>query len=161
MSQSHLMIDFPIRGPANAKALPGDLPPLMPDLATTQDDLGTVHFSRFMVVGDEKLLFLSVIWRSTSRTLRTRPPSSSMLSFRVSLAGRQLRWKTTPRRSTSGDWRTTGEVTVRLEFHADAPKPATGRDSPVRRLHEHGEALRCGPKRKAVTTGPPTILGWC
>ena len=58
MSQSHLMIDFPIRGPANAKALPGDLPPLMPDLATAQDDLGTVHFSRFMVVGDEKLLFL-------------------------------------------------------------------------------------------------------
>ncbi len=55
----------------------------MPDLATTQDDLGTVHFSRFMVVGDE-----------------------------------------------SGDWRTTGEVTVRLEFHADAPKPGTDGDSP-------------------------------
>ena len=69
--------------------------------------------------------------------------------------------ETTPRRSTSGDWRTTGEVTVRLEFHAAAPKPVTGGDSPVRRLHEHGEALRCGPKRKAVTTGPPTILGWC
>ena len=33
----------------------------MPDLATAQDDLGTVHFSRFMVEGDEKLLFLSDI----------------------------------------------------------------------------------------------------
>ena len=33
----------------------------MPDLAAAQDDLGTVHFSRFMVVGDEKLLFLSDI----------------------------------------------------------------------------------------------------
>ena len=61
MSQSHLVIDFPIKGPAIAKALPGELLPLMPDLATAQDDLGTVHFSRFMVVGDEKLLFLSDI----------------------------------------------------------------------------------------------------
>ena len=34
----------------------------MPDFARAQDDLGTVHFSRFMVVGDEKkLLFLSDI----------------------------------------------------------------------------------------------------
>ena len=61
MSQSHLVIDFPIKGPANAKALPEVLPPLMPDLATAQDRLGTVHFSRFMVKGDEKLLFLSDI----------------------------------------------------------------------------------------------------
>ena len=33
----------------------------MPDFARTQDQLGTVHFSRFMVKGDEKLLFLSDI----------------------------------------------------------------------------------------------------
>ncbi|MGB8878514.1 MAG: hypothetical protein WCD11_19480 [Solirubrobacteraceae bacterium] len=61
MSQSHLVIDFPVRGPAHAKALPDELPPLMPDLAKAQDDLGTVHFSRFLVEGDEKLLFLSDI----------------------------------------------------------------------------------------------------
>ena len=61
MSQSHLLIDFPIKAPANAKALTEELPPLMPDLAKVQDDLGTVHFSRFMVKGDEKLLFLSDI----------------------------------------------------------------------------------------------------
>ena len=61
MSQSHLVIDFPIKGPANAKALPEELPALMPDLAKAQDELGTVHFSRFMVEGDEKLLFLSDI----------------------------------------------------------------------------------------------------
>ena len=61
MSQSHLVVDFPIAGPAHAKALPEELPPLMPDLAKAQDDLGTVHFSRFMVEGDEKLLFLSDI----------------------------------------------------------------------------------------------------
>ena len=59
MSQSHLTIDFPIKGPANAKALATELPPLMPDFARTQDQLGTVHFSRFMVRGDETLLFLS------------------------------------------------------------------------------------------------------
>ena len=35
--QSHLVVDFPIRGPANAKALPEELPPLMSDLATAQD----------------------------------------------------------------------------------------------------------------------------
>ena len=52
---------FPIKGPAIAKALPDELPALMPDLAKAQDDLGTVHFSRFMVEGDEKLLFLSDI----------------------------------------------------------------------------------------------------
>ena len=61
MTQSHLVIDFPIKGPAIAKALPDELPALMPDLANVQDDLGTVHFSRFMVEGDEKLLFLSDI----------------------------------------------------------------------------------------------------
>jgi hypothetical protein len=61
MSQSHLVIDFPINGPANAKALPEELPLLMPDLAKAQDDLGTVHFSRFMVEGDDKLLFISDI----------------------------------------------------------------------------------------------------
>ena len=61
MSQNHLVIDFPIKGPANAKALADELPPLMPDLAKAQDDLGTVHFSRFMIEGDEKLLFLSDI----------------------------------------------------------------------------------------------------
>ena len=61
MSQSHLVIDFPIKSPASANALPEVLSALMPDLAKVQDDLGTVHYSRFMVKGDEKLLFLSDI----------------------------------------------------------------------------------------------------
>ena len=62
MSQSHLVIDFPIKASANAKALSEELPPLMPDFAKVQDDLGTVHFSRFMVEEEEeKLLFLSDI----------------------------------------------------------------------------------------------------
>ena len=59
--QSHLVIDMPIRAPASARALPDVLPTLMPELVQAQDELGTVHFSRFMVKGDEKLLFLSDI----------------------------------------------------------------------------------------------------
>lgn len=61
MSQTHLVLDFPIEAPADAKALAAEMPELMPDLAAVQDDLGTVHFSRFMLVGDQKLLFLSDI----------------------------------------------------------------------------------------------------
>jgi hypothetical protein len=61
MSQNHLALDLPIKATASAKALTEELPPLMPDLAKTQDEMGTVHFSRFMVKGDEKLLFLSDI----------------------------------------------------------------------------------------------------
>ena len=61
MSQTHLVLDFPIEAPADAKALAEEMPELMPDLAAVQDDLGTVHFSRFMLVGDQKLLFLSDI----------------------------------------------------------------------------------------------------
>ena len=61
MSQSQVVIDFPVKAPADAKALAEELPPLMADFARVQDDLGTVHFSRFMVEGDEQLLFLSDI----------------------------------------------------------------------------------------------------
>ena len=60
MSQSHLVLDFPIKGLPSPRRYPKSCP-LMPDLAKAQDDLGTVHFSRFMVEGDEKLLFLSDI----------------------------------------------------------------------------------------------------
>jgi hypothetical protein len=61
MSQIHLLIDFPIKSPNSARALTEELPSLMPDFAKTQDELGTVHFSRFMVRGEEKLLFISDI----------------------------------------------------------------------------------------------------
>ena len=40
----------------------------MPDFAKTLDNLGTVHFSRFMVKGDEKLLFLSDIGGEIERS---------------------------------------------------------------------------------------------
>ena len=61
MSQSHLVLDFPIDSPTSARALAEELPAVMPELAQVQDELGTVHFSRFMLVGDQKLVFLSDI----------------------------------------------------------------------------------------------------
>ena len=45
MSQSHLVIDFPIKAPASAKAVTEELPPLMSDFAKVQDELGTVHLT--------------------------------------------------------------------------------------------------------------------
>jgi hypothetical protein len=61
MTQDHLVLYFPLNGPANAKALADELPPSMSDLAKVKDNLGTAHFSRFMIKGDEKLLFISDI----------------------------------------------------------------------------------------------------
>ena len=62
MSQSHLTIDFPIKGTrqrqgAHRRAAPVDA--RFRERRRTSS--GTVHFSRFMVKGDEKLLFLSDI----------------------------------------------------------------------------------------------------
>ena len=105
MSQSHLMIDFPIRGPANAKALTEELPPLMPDLAKVQDDLGTVHFSRFMVEGDEKLLFLSDIDGKVRSMLSGwwRVPARCLTPFLTTwMTLRRRRWIVTVRRLSHG-----------------------------------------------------------
>ena len=106
MTQDHLVIDFPIRGPANAKALTEELSPLMPDLAKVQDDLGTVQYSSLSVEEEEKLLFLSDIdrkergsvlngwWRVVARCLT---PLSSMR-----LILRRLRWLLTVRMLSGG-----------------------------------------------------------
>jgi hypothetical protein len=57
--QSHLTIAFPIKSPADAKALADTLPPLMPGLANAADAMGTVHYSRFVVLSEKTLLFLA------------------------------------------------------------------------------------------------------
>ncbi len=56
---SHLTITFPIKSPADAKALAEELPPLMPAFAKAQDAIGSVHYSRFLALNDEALLFLA------------------------------------------------------------------------------------------------------
>jgi hypothetical protein len=59
MSQSHFTLSFPLKSPADAKAVAQELPPLMPDLFRAEDAVGTVHYSRFTVLSDKTLLFLA------------------------------------------------------------------------------------------------------
>jgi hypothetical protein len=60
-TQNHITITFPIKSPADAKAIAQELPPLMPDSAKAQDAIGSVHYSRFLPLDDETLLFLADI----------------------------------------------------------------------------------------------------
>lgn len=58
MSQNHFTLSFPLKAPADAKAIAEQLPSLMPDFFKVQDALGTIHYSRFTVLSDKTLLFL-------------------------------------------------------------------------------------------------------
>jgi hypothetical protein len=58
MSQNHFTLSFPLKSPADAKALADQLPPLMPAIFQAQDAIGTVHYSRFTVLSEKTLLFL-------------------------------------------------------------------------------------------------------
>jgi hypothetical protein len=58
MSQNHFTLSFPLKTPADAKALMEQLPPLMPGIFQAQDAIGTIHYSRFTVLSDKTLLFL-------------------------------------------------------------------------------------------------------
>ncbi|HSY68034.1 MAG TPA: hypothetical protein VK813_05300 [Edaphobacter sp.] len=59
--QNHITINFPMKSPADGKAIKEELPPLMPDFAKVQDALGYVHYSRFLPWQDQSLLFLADI----------------------------------------------------------------------------------------------------
>jgi hypothetical protein len=58
MSQNHFTLSFPLKSPADAKALAEQLPPLMPGLFQATDAVGTIHYSRFTVLSEKTLLFL-------------------------------------------------------------------------------------------------------
>jgi hypothetical protein len=58
MSQNHFTLRFPLKSPADAKALAERLPPLMPAIFQAQDAIGTIHYSRFTVLSEKTLLFL-------------------------------------------------------------------------------------------------------
>ena len=58
MSQNHFTLGFPLKSPADAKALAEQLPPLMPGLFQAEDVIGTIHYSRFTVLSEKTLLFL-------------------------------------------------------------------------------------------------------
>jgi hypothetical protein len=58
MSQNHFTLSFPLKSPADARALAEQLPPLMPGLFQAADTIGRVHYSRFTVLSEKTLLFL-------------------------------------------------------------------------------------------------------
>src|SRR5258708_13861042 len=58
INQSHFTLSFPLKAPADAKALAEQLPTMMPGLFQAADTIGTVHYSRFTVLSDKALLFL-------------------------------------------------------------------------------------------------------
>jgi hypothetical protein len=58
MSQNHFTLSFPLKTPADAKAVADQLPPLMPGLFRAADVIGTIHYSRFTVLSEKTLLFL-------------------------------------------------------------------------------------------------------
>jgi hypothetical protein len=58
MNQNHFTISFPLKAPADAKALAELLPPLMPGLFQVLDAIGKIHSSRFTILDEKTLLFL-------------------------------------------------------------------------------------------------------
>src|SRR5271165_5920552 len=58
MNQNHFTLSFPLKSPADAKALAEELPPLMPKLFQAADTIGTIHYSRFTILSERTLLFL-------------------------------------------------------------------------------------------------------
>ena len=58
MSHNHFTLSFPLKSPADAKAVAEDLPPLMPGLFQAEETIGTIHYSRFTVLSEKTLLFL-------------------------------------------------------------------------------------------------------
>jgi hypothetical protein len=59
MGQNHFTISFPLKTPADAKALAEQLPPLMPGLFAAADFIGRIHYSRFTILSQQTLLFLA------------------------------------------------------------------------------------------------------
>jgi len=58
MGQNHFTVSFPLKAPADAKALAEQLPPMMPALFQAADTIGTIHSSRFTILSEKTLLFL-------------------------------------------------------------------------------------------------------
>ena len=58
INQSHFTLSFPLKAPADARALAEQLPPMMPGLFEAADTIGTIHYSRFTVLSEKTLLFI-------------------------------------------------------------------------------------------------------
>jgi hypothetical protein len=58
MSQNHFTLSFPLKSPADAKALAEQVPAMMPELFQAEDTVGRIHYSRFTVLSEKTLLFI-------------------------------------------------------------------------------------------------------
>ena len=58
MSQSHFTLSFPLKAPADTRALSEQLSAVMPTLYRAADTIGTIHYARFTVLSERTLLFL-------------------------------------------------------------------------------------------------------
>jgi hypothetical protein len=58
MGQNHFTLSFPLKTPADAKALAEQLPPMMPGLFLVLDTVGRIYSSRFTILDEKTLLFL-------------------------------------------------------------------------------------------------------
>jgi hypothetical protein len=58
MSQSLFTLEFPLKRDTDTKALSDQLAPMLPALFKAADAIGTIHYSRFVVLSARTLLFL-------------------------------------------------------------------------------------------------------
>ena len=58
--QSPFFLLLPLKSPADMQVLVRDLQPLLPQIAEAADTIGTLHFARWVVLGETTLAFASV-----------------------------------------------------------------------------------------------------
>ena len=105
MSQSHFTLSFPLKSPADAKAIAQELPPMMPSLFKAEDTIGTIHYSRFTVLSDKTLLFLGDFdgeFGPLMAALANMLGRCSTLSSSMSIVHRRPRSPTTQTSSSNG-----------------------------------------------------------
>jgi hypothetical protein len=84
MSQNHFTLSFPLKSPSDAKLLAEQLPPMMPELFRANDTIGTVHYSRFTVLGEKTLLFLGAFDGELVSSWPISPSTPGRFSMRFS-----------------------------------------------------------------------------
>ena len=104
-AQSPFFLIFHLRSPSNMQALSRILPPLMPKMFEAADSIGTLHFARFIVLGDTTLAFVSEYDGTFDDYImdfaKFLGPSSTRSSSTL-ITLRPPRWRKTPRLCSNG-----------------------------------------------------------